>query len=81
MARAMAFREELFAELIIPTTEDRPKGTPVVGVFKVEDSDANVLFEGENKIVTVGINDVLLPDDWPAERDAEAEGDPRVARA
>ena len=57
-ARAMAFREPI-AELIIPATEDTPKGTPLVGMFMITDGDTNVLFEGENKIVTVGIDDVI----------------------
>ncbi len=57
-ARAIACREPI-AELIIPATEDTPKGTPLVGVFKVEDSNGNVLFEGEHEIVTIGVNDVI----------------------
>ncbi len=54
----MAFREPI-ADLIIPATEDTPKRTPLVGMFKVEDSNGNVLLEGENKIVTVAQNDML----------------------
>ena len=61
-ARAMAFREEPTAEFIVPATEDTPKGTPVVGKFTVTNGEGNMLFEGENTIVTVGQNDVLSGD-------------------
>ena len=58
-ARAMAFREEPIAEFIVPATEDTPKGTPVVGKFTVTNGEGNMLFEGENTIVTVGVDDVI----------------------
>ena len=58
-ARAMAFREEPTAEFIVPATEDTPKGTPVVGKFTVTNGEGNMLFEGENTIVTVGVDDVI----------------------
>jgi hypothetical protein len=58
-ARAMAFREEPVAELIVPATENTPKGTPPVGTLKGDDSDANVLFYGEKRNVAVGKNYVL----------------------
>jgi len=55
----MAFRDEQIAEFVLPATEDTPKREPLVGVFKVEDSDGNVLFEGVGKIVTVGADDMI----------------------
>ena len=58
-ARAMAFRQEPTAEFIVPATEDTPKGTPVVGKFTVTNGDGNMLIEGENTIVTVGVDDVI----------------------
>jgi hypothetical protein len=58
-SRAMAFREEPTAEFIVPATEDTPKATPVVGKFTVTNGEGNMLFEGENTIVTVGVDDVI----------------------